>query len=92
MFTDGDRAGEWTGLENYRSRVFTLHRNDVGKRTYLPIAEFGRRVLRSDGYHPDAEGYAMIAEAVLGIHASIGHERVRRAQWPNLDACHGRSR
>ena len=65
MFTDGERAGSWTGLENYRSRVYALHPADVGRRTYLPIAQFGRRLLRSDGYHPDAAGYGGIADALL---------------------------
>jgi hypothetical protein len=65
LFTNGTRGGEWTGLENYHPRVFALHGADLGKRTYPPIAEFGRMRLRSDGYHPDAEGYEAIGNAVF---------------------------
>ena len=65
LYTDGDRPDEWTGLESYRPRVFAIHRADVGKRVYLPIAQFGRADLRSDGSHPDAQGYAMIGRAVF---------------------------
>jgi len=65
LYTDGDRADEWTGLESYRPRVFAVHPADVGKRVYLPVAEFGRHDLRSDGSHPDARGYASIGRAVF---------------------------
>ena len=65
LYTDGDRPDEWTGLESYRPRVFAIHRTDVGKRVYLPVARFGRHELRSDGSHPDAQGYAMIGRAVF---------------------------
>jgi lysophospholipase L1-like esterase len=65
LFTNGTREGEWTGLENYHPRVFALHQADLGTQSYPPIAEFGRMRLRSDGYHPDAEGYEAIGDAVF---------------------------
>ena len=65
LFTNGTREGEWTGLENYHPRVFALHQADLGTRSYPPIAEFGRMRLRSDGYHPDAEGHEVIGNAVF---------------------------
>jgi lysophospholipase L1-like esterase len=64
-FTKGDRAGAWVGLENYRPRVFALRDDVRGGTTYLPIARFGRQTLRSDASHPDADGYAIIAQALL---------------------------
>lgn len=64
-FTNGDRVGEWVGLESYRPRVFALRAEDRGKRIHLPVARFGRRVLRSDASHPDAEGYALIAMELM---------------------------
>jgi len=65
LYTDGDRPDEWTGLESYRPRVFAVHPADLGKRFYLPVARFGRHDLRSDGSHPDAQGYASIGRAVF---------------------------
>jgi lysophospholipase L1-like esterase len=64
-FTNGDRAGEWVGLENYRPRVFGFRDEERGRTVYLPVARFGRQILRSDASHPDADGYALIASGLL---------------------------
>jgi lysophospholipase L1-like esterase len=65
LYTDGERPGEWRGLESYRPRSFALR--ELGVTVYTPVAQFGRRLLRSDVAHPDAEGYALIADAVLDV-------------------------
>jgi lysophospholipase L1-like esterase len=64
LYTDGDTPRSWTGLENYQARVFALTPEKAGSTVYVPIAEFGRMVLRSDPSHPDAMGAELIAEAV----------------------------
>lgn len=64
LFTNGDSAGTWTGLENYQPRVAAIGAADVGTTVYLPVAEFGRMPLRSDPAHPDAAGAALIADAL----------------------------
>jgi hypothetical protein len=66
-FTNGDRAGAWIGLENYQPRVFALREQDRGRTVYLPVARFGHPVLRSDASHPDAAGYALIADGLLEL-------------------------
>jgi lysophospholipase L1-like esterase len=64
LFTDGDAPGAWRGLENYVSRTIAIREADVGRVVLLPIEDFGRRWLRSDAAHPDAEGYRLIARAL----------------------------
>jgi lysophospholipase L1-like esterase len=68
LYTDGERAGEWRGLESYRPRSFAVR--ELGVTMYAPVAQFGRRILRSDVAHPDAEGYALIADALRDVIAS----------------------
>src|SRR5262249_37001362 len=86
LYTDGERPGQWTDLENYRSRTFAVRASDMGATLYAPIAVFGRRVLRSDPAHTDADGQALIADALLhaieqgaGMHAYLDSLGQRRA-------------
>jgi hypothetical protein len=64
LFTDGDAPGAWRGLENYVPRVVAVRPADVGRIVLLPVEQFGRKRLRSDAVHPDAEGYRVIARAL----------------------------
>lgn len=67
LYTDGERPGEWSGLENYRARALAVRPSDMGTTVYAPVAQFGRRVLRSDPAHTDADGYGLIADALLDV-------------------------
>ena len=67
LYTDGERPGEWSGLENYRARALAVRPSDMGTTVYAPVAQFGRRVLRSDPAHTDADGYGLIADALLEV-------------------------
>ncbi len=64
LYTNGDTPGSWTGLENYQPRIFAVTPETAGGTRHLPIATFGRVVLRSDPAHPDALGAELIAETL----------------------------
>lgn len=64
LYSNGNTPGSWKGLENYQPRIFAVTVENAGGTLYLPVAEFGRVVLRSDPVHPDAAGAALIAEAL----------------------------
>lgn len=66
-FSNGQPPGSWTGLENYRLRAFATGPGELGRLTAPPVAQFGRRLLRSDASHPDATGHQAIADALLPI-------------------------
>ncbi len=75
IYTNGDTPGEWRGLESYRSRSFAVR--ELGVTAYTPVAQFGHRILRSDVAHPEAEGYALIADAILAVIANDPTLRAR---------------
>jgi lysophospholipase L1-like esterase len=70
-FTNGEAAGSWTGLENYRLRAFEIRAGDTGRLVAPPLAEFGRHDLRSDPSHPDAAGHQAIADALASVVSGI---------------------
>ena len=69
-FSNGETPGSWTGLENYRLRAFEVRAGDMGRLVAPPVAEFGRRDLRSDPSHPDAAGHQAIANALAPLVAA----------------------
>lgn len=71
LYTDGEPAGAWRGLENYRARSFAVHPPEMGTTVYAPVAQFGRRLLRSDVAHTDAAGNVLIADALLDVIAAM---------------------
>ena len=66
-FTNGATPDTWTGLESYRLRAFDVSAADLGRLVAPPVAEFGRRVLRSDPSHPDEPGHQAIADALVAV-------------------------
>lgn len=65
LYTAGGAPGRWEGLENYVARALHVRARDAGRTVHLPVQRFGERYLLSDPYHPDAEGHALIADALL---------------------------
>lgn len=60
-YTAGADAGEWKGIESYRSRRLEVPPSGTW---FLAVEEFGRRRMRSDPSHPDEAGLDAIAAAL----------------------------
>lgn len=65
VYTNSGREGRWEGLD-----VPDLRNRAAPPAGYLPIDSFGRLELQADGWHTDASGYAILAEAVWELLAS----------------------
>ena len=61
VYTNSGRKGIWEGLDVAHIREFTVP-SGTG-RVYAPVESFGKVYLHSDGWHPDADGYQLIARA-----------------------------
>jgi lysophospholipase L1-like esterase len=59
VYTNSGRPGRWEGLD-----VPDLRHLAHPVPGYRPIETFGALTLQADGWHTDADGYALIAEAV----------------------------
>ena len=78
VYTNSGEAGRWEGMDVPDLRRLTVPSDAGGGRVYGPIETFGRFYLQADGWHTDAAGYTLIAEAVLevirsdaGLHARL---------------------
>jgi lysophospholipase L1-like esterase len=67
VYTNGGKRGRWEGLDVPDVRKFTIAAEGETSPIYRPIDTFGKIYLRSDSWHTDAEGYRLIAEALLEI-------------------------
>jgi lysophospholipase L1-like esterase len=75
VYTNSGREGRWEGLDVPALRDVNVE-GPGGRTLYRPIDSFGKLPLQADSWHPDAEGYRMIASAVL--EALKGDEQLRR--------------
>lgn len=67
LFRDGPEQSPWAGVENYLPRRWRLTASSAGTVVAPPPGEFGRHTLRSDPFHTDAAGYAMIARKAAEV-------------------------
>jgi hypothetical protein len=67
VYTNSGEAGRWEGMDVPDLRRLTVPSDATGGRVYRPIETFGRFYLQADGWHTDAAGYRLIAEAVLEV-------------------------
>lgn len=68
-YTSGVEAGEWKGVESYRSRRLQVPPSGTW---ILEVEEFGRRRMRSDPSHPDEAGLDAIASALADAITGLG--------------------
>jgi hypothetical protein len=74
IHTNSGNKGQWDGLDLQRVREFTV--GGEAATIHAPIESFGRIYMRADNWHPDASGYDLIAQAVLG--ALRDHGRLKQ--------------
>ncbi len=67
VYTNSGREGQWEGLDVPHIREFKMEPKEKGKRVYLPVETFGKIYMQADGWHPNAEGYDLIAQAVCEV-------------------------
>jgi lysophospholipase L1-like esterase len=65
VYTNSGRTGRWEGLDVPAVRRFEIDPETRTGTLYRPVESFGRLTLHADAWHPDASGYAMIADAVF---------------------------
>ena len=67
VYTNSGARGKWEGLDVPVIREFTLEAANGESRTYRPIETFGEMYMQADPWHTNAQGYELIAKAVLGV-------------------------
>ena len=67
VYTNSGREGRWEGVDVPDLRFFTVPARGTPQPVYKPIETFGELTLQADGWHTNAAGYALIAQAVLDV-------------------------
>ena len=65
VYTNSGSRGQWEGLDLPHVREMQVVAQPDGGPMYLPIESFGRLYMQADNWHTDAQGYDLIAHAVL---------------------------
>jgi lysophospholipase L1-like esterase len=65
VYTNSGEAGKWEGLDIPEVRRLTVDAPDDGGRVYRPVETFGEMYMQADGWHTNAAGYQLMADAVL---------------------------
>jgi lysophospholipase L1-like esterase len=65
VYTNSGGEGEWQNVDIPDLRRFTVDAEETARTLYAPIDSFGRMYMQADGWHTNAAGYQLIAEAIL---------------------------
>ena len=65
VYTNSGAQGKWQNLDVPKVRSFTVPVN-LG-RIYRPVETFGELYLQADGFHTNARGYELMAQAVRDV-------------------------
>ncbi|MDH3283883.1 MAG: GDSL-type esterase/lipase family protein [Acidobacteriota bacterium] len=76
-YTNSGRAGAWEGVDVPHVRELVVAADREGERLFLPIDAFGRVFVQSDSWHPDRNGYGLIADQLLDAMARSPDTRRR---------------
>lgn len=82
VYTNSGGEGRWEGLDVPHIREVRVEESDRGQRVYLPVETFGKIVMQADGWHPNAEGYELIARALFNVLKGDG--KVKDAARPGV--------
>jgi len=75
VYTNSGQEGKWEGLDVPYIRAFRVASASTPTTIYRPIETFGNIYMQADGWHTSAEGYGLIANALL--EALKADEKVR---------------
>lgn len=67
VYTNSGEEGKWEGLDIPDVRRFWMDRRETESVLYRPIERFGELTLRADSWHTNAQGYKLIAGAILDV-------------------------
>jgi lysophospholipase L1-like esterase len=62
VYTNSGERGKWQNLDVPKVRSFVVP--TAAGRNYLPVETFGQLYLQADGFHTNARGYELMAQAV----------------------------
>jgi lysophospholipase L1-like esterase len=65
VYTNSGEEGKWEGVDVPDIRDFKLEATGSEERVYRPIDSFGKIYLRSDAWHTNAQGYELVAKALI---------------------------
>ncbi len=65
VYTNSGEEGKWEGLDIPHIRSLKVDAKDQGAKIYRPIESFGTIHMQADGWHTNAVGYELIAQALL---------------------------
>ncbi|MGD8854370.1 MAG: SGNH/GDSL hydrolase family protein [Gammaproteobacteria bacterium] len=65
VYTGGGDEGEWQNVDIPDIRRYAVDAEEGTNIIYAPIDTFGRMYMQADGWHTNAAGYQLIAEAIL---------------------------
>jgi lysophospholipase L1-like esterase len=65
VYTNSGDKGEWQNLDVPDIRRFTVDAKEGVNTIYAPIDTFGQMYMQADGWHTNAVGYQLMADAVL---------------------------
>jgi lysophospholipase L1-like esterase len=65
VYTNSGASGQWEGLDLPHVREAQVVAQPGGAPMYLTVETFGRLYMQADNWHTDAQGYDLIARAVV---------------------------
>jgi len=67
VYTNSGEQGKWEGLDIPHLRNYTVAAGEDADTIYRPIESFGKIYMQADGWHTNALGYELIAQALLDV-------------------------
>lgn len=67
VYTNSGEEGRWEGLDVPHVRAFRAVAEEDRRIIYRPIESFGTVYMQADGWHTNAQGYGLIAGALVDV-------------------------
>jgi lysophospholipase L1-like esterase len=67
VYTNSGEEGKWEGLDVPHVRSLKVDVKNTGGVVYRPIESFGKIYMHADSWHTNADGYELIAQAMLEV-------------------------